>query len=181
MKKAFLIISSLLFLGCSQPTTTINKSTEILKTEENLKPEKVNWVDFNSVFKKAKEEKKYVMVSFYVDWCQYCKKLNTEVYFDDKLSKYLNEKFVSVKVNAESEEEIIFKDKKIAKKNLAKVFGVNGYPNIFFLENEDTFLAKIPLLLEIKDFYISASYIGNNAYKTISLEEHKERVEILEY
>lgn len=180
MKNIIFILILLLF-SCTNIQNNIIKKEIPQSTQENNTNEKVNWIKLEEAFDKAQKENKYVMLSFYVDWCQFCKKLNTEVYFDEKLYKYLNEKFISVKINAESEELIKFKNKNITKKTLAKLFGVEGYPNIFFLDTEDKILGKIPSLLSAKDFYISASYIGNNAYKTISLQEHKERMEILEF
>jgi len=57
--------------------------------------------DFDKALEQGKVEKKFVLVDVYTDWCGYCKKLDKEVYANPAISKYLAEKFIVVRANAE--------------------------------------------------------------------------------
>jgi len=69
----------------------------------------------------AKQSHKLLMVDFYTSWCGYCKKLDAETYTDPTVIKQTAQ-VVTVKVDAEHEG-----------KDLARKYGVNGFPTIMFL------------------------------------------------
>jgi len=69
----------------------------------------------------AKQSHKLLMVDFYTSWCGYCKKLDAETYTDATVIKQTGQ-VVTVKVDAEHEG-----------KDLARKYGVTGYPTVLFL------------------------------------------------
>ena len=51
---------------------------------------------------KAKAENKYLFVDCYASWCGPCNKMDTEVYPDTSVGAYLNNQFISVKVQMDT-------------------------------------------------------------------------------
>ena len=76
---------------------------------------------------KAKAERKMIFVDLYTSWCGPCKMMADKIFPDPELGKYMNEKFVCVKYDAEKEEE---------GKALAAKYSVTAYPT-FLLLNAD--------------------------------------------
>lgn len=83
-------------------------------------------VSFADAQKQAAKEKKLIMVDYYTDWCKWCKVLDQRTYMDRAVGDFANERYVSIKVNAEKGEGIA-----LAKKN-----GVEGYPTIVFYDSK---------------------------------------------
>lgn len=79
----------------------------------------------------SKRTGKLLMVDFYTDWCGWCKKLDAETYTDAKVIG-LSNRVVSLKTDAEKEG-----------KDLAKKYGVQGYPTILFLDPKGVVVGKI--------------------------------------
>ncbi len=63
---------------------------------------KVNWLyDWNEALSKAQNEDKPIMIDFYADWCNPCKRLDSDTYSDEALGAFLNDNFVSLKSNVD--------------------------------------------------------------------------------
>lgn len=75
---------------------------------------------------KAKKENKLVFVDCYTQWCGPCKKMARDIFPDAKVGKYMNARFVNVKMDMEA---------KYAE-GLAKEWQVSGYPT-FIIFNAD--------------------------------------------
>jgi thiol:disulfide interchange protein len=87
-------------------------------------PPQIAWqTDFNKAFKQAKMQHKPLMIDFYTDWCGYCKRLDREVYTDEKV-RALSQQFIPVKLNPEHDE--------VAAAIVQQV-GVRGFPAIMFI------------------------------------------------
>src|SRR5687767_5878813 len=50
------------------------------------------------VLEKAKKENKYIFLDCYTTWCGPCKWMDKDVYTNDTVGQFFNEKFISVKV-----------------------------------------------------------------------------------
>lgn len=93
----------------------------------------IQWVkSVDEANEQAKATGKLIMADFYTDWCGYCKKLDKETFPDARVA-LLSEEFVPIKVNAE----------RGRGPELAKEYGVSGFPNIIFLDTEGTVVHKI--------------------------------------
>lgn len=58
----------------------------------------LNWQGIKG---KAKMEKKYIFVDVFATWCGPCKVMDREVYSSEKVGAFMNNKFISVKVQAD--------------------------------------------------------------------------------
>ena len=105
-------------------------TTGLAWSEEGAKLDHLTSME--KAFEKAKKENKHVFVDFWTTWCHWCKELDNKVFSDQEVIKYLNEKFVVVKINGDSQRDVTEKYK------------VTGFPNLLFLTSEDEELGRIP-------------------------------------
>lgn len=94
---------------------------------------------FESAMKKAKLQGKPVMIDFYTDWCHWCKVLDKDVYTDKGVVAE-SANWIAVKVNAEKRADI------------ARAYGVTGYPTITFVEGNGKPIDVIPGFAQKDEF-----------------------------
>lgn len=83
--------------------------------------------EWEKVFVQARAENKMVFVDAYTDWCNYCHKLDKEVYTDQSVIDYYGQNFINVKFDAESE----FGYPK------AQELNITGYPTLLYMTPKD--------------------------------------------
>ena len=94
----------------------------------------LDWKDVDSGLKLGKETHKYVLADVYTDWCGWCKRLDKETFSNDGMVKFLNDKFVCVKANAEDNG---------SGQKLAGQYKVAGYPCALVFDQNGKFIGKI--------------------------------------
>jgi thiol-disulfide isomerase/thioredoxin len=62
----------------------------------------VQGLTWQEVLQKAKQENKYVFVDCFTTWCGPCKIMDQKVYPDDAVGKFMNENFISVRVQMDT-------------------------------------------------------------------------------
>lgn len=131
MKKllAFMVILCLHLLMQAQDSST-QIMTGGIKWTEGLSWEQVK--------QKAIQEDKYIFLDCFATWCGPCKRMDKEVYTNDTVGRYFNEKFISVKIqmdktkNDDSFIQSWYKDAE----TIGKIYHVEAYPSyIFFSPN----------------------------------------------
>lgn len=78
---------------------------------------------FADCLKSAKSKDKMVFIDFYTKWCTYCRKMEKEVFVSPLLKDYFDNKFIAIKVDAESEEGKI----------IAQKYEVAAYPTLVII------------------------------------------------
>lgn len=81
---------------------------------------------WNQALALAKKENKAIFLDISASWCGYCKRMKANVFTDAEVAKYYNSNFINVSVDGEKGEGI----------ELAKKYGVKGYPTIVFLNSD---------------------------------------------
>lgn len=87
--------------------------------------------DLATAIKKARSKNIPIMIDVYTDWCTWCKELDKNTYANKEVIETAK-KMVSVKLNPETSEE---------GEEIAKKYGVQGYPTILFI-NADGFVLE---------------------------------------
>ena len=82
---------------------------------------------------KAKKENKKIFIDVYATWCGPCKYLSKNVFVDDDLGAFMNEHFVSLKIDGEYGDGL----------QLMNDFNLDSYPTMLFLNPEMDLLRKI--------------------------------------
>lgn len=70
--------------------------------------EKIHWINFNQLNDSLKVNPKKVFVTFFADWCSFCKQMDRETFTDKNVIEVLNKDYYAVKMNIESTETIYF-------------------------------------------------------------------------
>lgn len=118
IKKLSLLVVLLAFAAAAQAQ---NRAVEFVDT------------NFAEALKKAGTENKVLFVDCYTDWCGPCKYLASQVFTDDRVADYINEHFISLKVDCEKGEG----------PELAKKYNVSGYPTLLFISPDGELINKI--------------------------------------
>jgi thiol-disulfide isomerase/thioredoxin len=82
---------------------------------------------------KAEKENKKVFIDIYATWCAPCKYLSANVFTDQELGNFMNENFISLKLDGEKTDGLA----------LMGEFNLNSYPTMLFLSPEKEMLKKI--------------------------------------
>lgn len=103
-------------------------------------------ITFSQLEKQLKQEPKPTVVFMYTDWCSYCLLMEKKTFSDQSISEKLDSDFYFISFNAESKQEIHFKNHLFAYKKTGIESGVhelaltlgegNTYPAVIFL-NQD--------------------------------------------
>jgi len=133
----------------------------------------LKWLDFDSAKPLAEKNKKPILVDVYTTWCGWCKRMDKDTYSDKKIAKYLGEKYVLARLNAESTDSVSYHGMKVSNPEFAAGFKVTGYPTILFFEPNGDFITVVPGYLPPDKFIYVAKYIGDGAYKKMSWEEYR--------
>jgi len=143
---------------------------------EETKPLTLNWLSYNEGLTLAEKENKYVLIYFYTDGCGWCKKMIDQTYSNEEVKKILSDKFVTIKINARSENKVMENGEEISEKKLAILYQVSGYPTTWFLESNQTRIAPLPGYVTTEQFIPVLNYIGEGWYKNISFKEYMEKI-----
>ncbi len=169
---ATMLLSTFLLLGAAGPAAKKGVSK---KVESNVPPAEVAWLNYEEGLKKGKLENKSIFVDFYTSWCGWCKKLDKDVYADSAVKVVLTRHFITVKTNAESKRRFTLDDgKEYTDASLAReVFGVQGYPALWFLTATGEKLTYIPGYVPKEKFVNILTFISSKAYQTKKFEEYE--------
>lgn len=108
----------------------LNQAIGEITLEERTQPE-INWITaFPEGLTLAKSKEKSIMVSFYTDWCKWCKKLEETTYPDPEVVEFSSD-LVCMKIDAG-------KDTVISKR-----LRIHGYPSTLFLESDGKEIDRI--------------------------------------
>lgn len=90
-------------------------------------------ITFEEAKAAAKAEGKLVFIDFYTTWCGPCKKMASTVFPQPKVGEMMNDKFVSIKIDAEEGEGV----------NLAKQYNVTAYPTFIIADTEGKEMGRV--------------------------------------
>jgi thioredoxin-related protein len=111
---------------------------------------------FSEIMDKAKQENKIIMIDFVTDWCKWCVETDRKVYTNADVYDFANANQINWKIDAEKGEG----------PDLAKRYGVKGYPTIVFTQPDGTEIDRIYGYLPAEQFLIRMKeyHAGTNTY-----------------
>lgn len=96
---------------------------------------------------------KKILIDFYTDWCIPCKELDKHIFGDSVISKFLNEYYICLKINAETDY-----GRKIGKElNLQ-----DAYPTVILLASDKKEIDRLIGLIPPKDYFQKIKDYTNN-------------------
>jgi thiol:disulfide interchange protein len=82
--------------------------------------------------KQAEKTGKLIFIDAYTSWCGPCKRMAATTFKDEKLAKYFNENFISLKIDVEQDAD---------GPEIEKMYKIQAYPTLLFI-NENGKLVK---------------------------------------
>lgn len=138
----------------------------IVAAAVTLNPRALLAEDYASAMKRAKAEDKAIVLYFTSAYCPYCVAMERDVLADREIAKTMKQSLVFVRIDVE------------IRSDLARKYGVRGYPTTCLLEPSGKPLIKIPGYVEKKEFRVILDYARGKHYKTIGLREYMKKAGI---
>ncbi len=142
--------------------------------------EPISWMSVEQAAGKLEQEKRPVLIDLYTTWCGWCKEMDKKTYSNKKVAQYLQEKFYTVKVDAETHAVINWEGKAYSfnpqyRSNEFALYLTHGrleFPTtIIIVPGEQP--QAIPGYLEPKDLELLVKFFGEGAYHTQSFGEYQ--------
>ncbi|RMG81834.1 MAG: DUF255 domain-containing protein [Bacteroidetes bacterium] len=137
--------------------------------------EKIQWITWEELPAKMKEEPRKVVVDVYTKWCGWCKKMDATTFQKAYLARYLNENYYAIKFDAEYKDEITFKGNtynfvqngRRGYHQLAAEItnGRLSFPTLVFLDENLNLIQSIPGYKDPLIFEQIVTYFGKNMHK----------------
>lgn len=119
-------------------------------------------ISFEEALKLAKKTNRLLFVDAYTSWCGPCKKMDKEVFPQEKVGDYFNSKFINVRYDMEKGEGV----------QIAKKYGVIAYPT-FLLIRPDGVLQYSVSGFKSPDDLVSAIEVGTDVANSVNVQRMK--------
>ena len=114
-----------------------------LKTVEPVTIENApNWISLEAAQQEAGESDKLIMVDVYEVGCKYCRAMEREVYPDTTVRIVLDQGYIPVKLDGNSEETVRFNGEEIPAREFAQSKGAYAFPTVLVLNANGDVLKK---------------------------------------
>jgi thioredoxin-related protein len=175
MKRIYVLLAAVLCVavveGCSEKGGSKDRASA------SSPGEAVMWLSFNEGMTLAAKEKKHVVIDFYTSWCRWCKVMDEETFSDPEVKRFLAEHFVTVRLDAENKnEKVIYRGQEYTPFEIARKFGVRGFPSLAYLDREGELVTVVPGFVPAKTFLPLLRYMEKECYKQqMTFEEFMKR------
>lgn len=132
-------------------------------SESGSSTESVKWTSYNEGMLAAENEGKKIFLSFYADWCTFCAKMDKETFKEPAIAAYLNQHFISIRVDTEKEADI------------ARKHFVRGLPMTWFMEPDGEKISSLPGYIPPEMFIQILKFIESDSYKGMTFKEYAEQ------
>ncbi|MAU15463.1 MAG: thioredoxin [Muricauda sp.] len=150
----------------------------------NAQAQDINWISWEEAVELSKTDAqpKKIFVDVYTDWCGWCKKMDKNTFQHPEVSKYMQENFYMVKMDAEGKDPIEYQGKTFKyipsgrrgyhELAAALLQGRMSYPTVVFLDEQFNMLSPVPGYQQVEPFMQIAKYFGENIYKDKDWESY---------
>jgi len=165
---AVLFIISFTFLACGEGESDVYTSTT---TGDG----NIAWANIQEGIEKAQSENKKLLVYVHTDWCSWCKRMEEETFADESVAAYMNDNFVPVTLDAESEKIVRYNGQEMSEEQVAQSLGVEGFPTHIFLTSNGEPLTIMPGYMPPDRFINVLSFIAEDHYLDTEWEDYLEQ------
>ncbi len=175
-KKIFqfiLVIITFIFYGLSN-RVNFNKESVICT-------DKIEWYSLEEASKIAEKTGKKIIVDVYTNWCGWCKIMDQKTFSNQEVIEYIKQKYVAVKLNAETQDSIVYKGVKFGynpqkRANQLAYLLLNGkmsYPTTVILNEKSEILTPIAGFIEPQVMLKVLKYYGENKFLEMKWEDYE--------
>jgi thioredoxin-related protein len=97
---------------------------------------------FSDIKAKAKKENKLIFVDAYAEWCGPCKWMAANIFTNDTVADYFNDKFISAQIDMEKGEG----------PGISIYYEVHCYPNLLFIDGDGNLVHRSAGAMDTKHF-----------------------------
>jgi len=136
---------------------------------------KIQWLSWQEAMDLYQNEKRKIVLDVYTDWCGWCKRMDQVTFQHPDIALYINKNFYPVRFNAESSEELEYKNKvyravKTDKREYHEfatelLKGRFSFPTMVFMNEDLELIQSIIGFKTPRQFEQIASYFASNHYK----------------
>ncbi|MDM8537339.1 thioredoxin family protein [Desulfobacterales bacterium HSG17] len=155
---------SCLSFTCLNAAALEKVSNEKVSKVTTQNSQKINWQNYEDGMARGKSESKKVLINFYADWCRYCKEMDKKTFKDESVISYINENFVSIKVNSDKN------------KKLAQNYNVRGLPATWFIAETGENIGNRPGYMSPEDMLNVLKYIYTDSYKKMNFSDFMKKM-----
>nr|WP_297783264.1 DUF255 domain-containing protein [uncultured Allomuricauda sp.] len=150
----------------------------------NAQAQDIDWISWEEAVQLSKTDAqpKKIFVDVYTDWCGWCKKMDKNTFQHPDVSKYMQDNFYMVKLDAEGKDPIEYQGKTFKfvpsgrrgyhELAAALLQGRMSYPTVVFLDEQLNMLSPVPGYQQVEPFMQIAKYFGENIYKDKDWESY---------
>jgi thioredoxin-related protein len=111
---------------------------------EKEEVDEIQWLTLEEAFVRNQKEPRRIFVDVYTDWCGWCKRMDKDTFGNKQVAQYVNEKYYAVKLNAESDRRFSLGQAEMTERQVARQFGVSGYPTVVFIYEDFRTIEAVP-------------------------------------
>lgn len=134
-KRAIIITSILIFIGIFLYSSLKSVEPQVIENAPT-------WLTLEEAQLLAKESDKLIMVDVYEVGCKYCRAMEREVYPDTTVRTVIDQGYLPVKVNGNSEEIILFNGEEISARDFSQSKGAFVFPTVLILSADGELIKK---------------------------------------
>jgi thioredoxin-related protein len=144
--------------------------------------EAVNWQQIHQGELLAKKQHRKVLIEIYTQWSEGFKELERSVLAQPQIAKYLNENFITIKFDAETREEVNFRDRTykfvtqsgVGFNELASELlrGQMSYPTFVFFDENGNLIQTIQYRTP-EHFEMIITYFGSDNHKKMPWKKYE--------
>ncbi len=140
----------------------------------------ISWMTIEQAAGKLKEVKKPLIIDLYTTWCGWCKQMDRKTYSNKQVAEYLQEKFYTVKMDAETQGTVNWAGKTYNfnsqyRANEFALYLTHGrleFPTtIIIVPGEEP--QAIPGYMEPKELEVLVKYFGEGDYRSKSFDDYQ--------
>lgn len=135
----------------------------------------LNWTNFNSAMTSADQNDKIMFLFFEAEWCGFCKQMRREVFPQNLVQEEVEEGFLPVAIDIESDEKIIYQNKEMSQKSFSHQMRIDATPTIMFMSGEGEIIGRYRGFADDKELMLLLKYIRGGDVENVDFAEYKKR------
>ncbi|MFK7936016.1 MAG: thioredoxin family protein [Saprospiraceae bacterium] len=172
---AFLLLGLMVSFAFQSPLPVLTVEKQTTST--------VQWMTFEEAMEQAETEPRKFFINIYTDWCSWCKHMEGTTYNDPAIAQFINDNYYAIKLDAEEEEAIQFKNKvysfvKDGKRGhhelaVEMMRGRWSFPTVVFLDESKEIIQPVNGFKDPSEFEAIITYFAMDYYKKMPWSKYQ--------